>query len=112
VLKSAQPGDMITLPLDGVEGVRPVLNFKAEVLALTTWPADLHLKAGQGVTLVPLRGPLPSPASITHASPASLWSLLCPPPARSAPIGCAMVIMDRLVNILNKSSRAVLRKKP
>jgi len=112
--KQLRPGDVLvyTSEAGSAEAVRLVTAFKAEVLALPTWSPDVHVGNGQAVTMLPLRAGLPSPASVSYASPASLLALLAPPPARQLPLGSVPIVIDRLVSILNKSNRAVLRKNP
>jgi len=106
------PGDMIVHAAESHETIRFVTGFKAEVLALSCWPADVQIKVGSAVTMVPLRGDLPSPASITDHSPPSLVSMLRQPPSDSLPLGSAPIIVERILSVLHKSNRSVARKKP
>ena len=125
VAHETRPGDMFVIPMPSSSSndsmiVHTVTHFKAEVFILTNWSNELHLKVGQTVTIVPLRGGLPSPAQLfQHHTGASLWETIQPPKKSSSSSSSPSssfftypVQMDRLVNILNKSTRAALRKKP
>lgn len=116
VATDAKAGDIIVLPSD-TDSLRSVRTFKAEVLSLMSWPSSLHLKGGQSVLFVPIRTNLPSPTSVTHNSTPSMWKMVCDEQMKvnkhtPQPHGSTMVLMERLVNILNKSNRSALRKKP
>jgi hypothetical protein len=143
VVATVRPGDLIVLPLPGASdsgpssgagssgsslggGLRFVTSFKAEVLPLPSWSEEVRIGNGQVVTLVPLgRQPLPNPAAVGYASPASLLAMISASASASAstsgaassdpsslPLGSAKVCVERLMSVLNRSTRAVARKRP
>jgi hypothetical protein len=139
VAATVRPGDLIVLPLPGASdsgpssgagsrgsslggGLRFVTSFKGEVLALPSWSEEVRIGNGQVVTLVPLgRQPLPNPAAVGYASPASLLAMISASASTSGavagdpsslPLGSAKVCVERLMSVLNRSTRAVARKRP